>query len=85
MKSTWKIIMEVVCSTKNKLKDLPEKLVINNATVVEKQEIAENLNKFFTNTGSNLGSKILNEPKYSKKYLANCNTVISYAQLTNGE
>ena len=44
IKNTWKIINEIISNTKNKRKDLPEKLVTNNTTVVEKQEIAENLN-----------------------------------------
>ena len=53
---------EIVSNTKNKQKDLPEKLVINNNTVVQNQEIAENLNKYFTNIDPNLTSKTLNEP-----------------------
>ena len=48
IKNTWKIINEIISNKKNKRKDLPGKLVINNTTVVEKQEIAENLNKYFT-------------------------------------
>ena len=51
IKNAWKIINEIISNTKNKQKDLPEKLVINNTTVVEKQELAENLNKHFTNIG----------------------------------
>ena len=70
---------------KNKWKDLPEKLVINNATVVEKQEIVENLNKYFTNTGTKLASKITNKQGCFEKYLVNCNTVMNEAQLTNEE
>ena len=49
---------KIINNTKNKRKDLPEKLVINNTTVVEKLEIAENLNKYFTTIGSNLAYKI---------------------------
>ena len=41
IKNTWKIIREIISNT----------LVINNTTVVEKEEIAENLNKYFTNIG----------------------------------
>ena len=40
IKNTWKFIKEITSNTKNKRKDLPEKSVINNTTVVEKQEIA---------------------------------------------
>ena len=49
---------KIINNTKNKRKDLPEKLVINNTTVVEKLEIAENLNKYFTAIGPNLAYKI---------------------------
>ena len=47
IKYNWKIINEVIRNTKSARKDLPEKLVINNTIVVEKQEIAEDLNKYF--------------------------------------
>ena len=48
----------IINNTKSKRKDLPEKLVTNNTTVVEKLEIAENLNKYFTTIGPNLAYKI---------------------------
>ena len=38
-----------------------EKSVTRNTTVVEKQEIAENLNKYFTKSGPNLAPKISSE------------------------
>ena len=41
---------KIISNTKNKRKrNIPEKLVINNTIVVEKQEIAENLNTYFKN------------------------------------
>ena len=40
IKNTWKFIKEITSNTKNKRKDLQEKIVINNTTVVEKKEIA---------------------------------------------
>ena len=46
---------------KNKQKYLPEKLFINNIIVVRKQEIAKNLNKYFTNISPSLASKIPNK------------------------
>ena len=58
IKNTWKITNEIISNTKDGRKDLPEKIVINITTVVEKQEIAENLNKYFTNISPNLASKI---------------------------
>ena len=49
---------KIINNTKSKRKYLPEKLVTNNTTVVEKLEIAENLNKYFTTIGPNLAYKI---------------------------
>ena len=72
-KNTQKILNELISNTKNKRKDLPEKSVINNSTILEKQETAENLNKYFVNIGPNLASKILNKQGSFEKNLANCN------------
>ena len=71
-KNTQKIINELISNTENKLKDLPEKSVINNSTILEKQETAENLNKYFANIGPNLTSKILNKQGSFEKNLPNC-------------
>ena len=62
-----------------------KKIIINNTAVVEKQEIAENLNKQFTNIGPNLASKIPNEIGGFEKYLPNGNTVMNDAQLIDEE
>ena len=50
---------------------------MDNTTAVEKQEIAENLNKYFTNIGPNLTSKIPNEQGDFEKYLPNCNSAMN--------
>ena len=85
IKNTWKIINKTISNTKNEQKDLPEKLVINNTALVEKQEIAENINNYFTNIDPNLTSKIPNEQGGFEKYLANYNTVVNDAPLTDEE
>ena len=41
--NTWKIINEIISDTENKRKNLSEKLIINNTTVVEKQELLKTL------------------------------------------
>ena len=60
-KNSLKIKNEISRNMKNKQKYLPEKLFINNIIVVRKQEIAENLNKYFTNISPSLASKIPNK------------------------
>ena len=79
------MLNEIISNTKNKWKDLSEKLVINNTTVAEKQEVSENLNKYFTNIGPNLASIIPKEQRGFEKYLANCNTAMNDAPLTSEE
>ena len=58
---------------------------MDSTTAVEKQEIPENLNKYFTNIGPSLTSKIPNEQGGFEKYLPNCNTVINDTPLTHEE
>ena len=48
-----------------------------NTTAVEKQGIAENLNKHFTNIGPNLTSRIPNQQGGFEKYLPNCNSAMN--------
>ena len=79
------MLNEIISNTKNKWKDLSEKLVINNTTVAQKQEVSENLNKYFTNIGPNLASIIPKEQRGFEKYLANCNTAMNDAPLTSEE
>ena len=79
------MLNEIISNTKNKWKDLSEKLVINNTTVAEKQEVSENLNKYFTNIGPNLASIIPKEQRGFEKYLVNCNTAMNDAPLTSEE
>ena len=71
IKSAWNnqktigknLLLLLICigNAKNKPRDLSEKLVINNNTSLEKQEIAEKLKKYFTNIGVNLVCKISNK------------------------
>ena len=65
---------KIINNTKSKRKDLPEKLVTNNTTVVEKLEIAENLNKYFTTIGPNLAYKIATT---NKEVLKNIQQIVT--------
>ena len=77
MKNILEIMNEIIGNTKN--------TVINNATVAQKQEIVENLDKFFTNVGPILASKMHNEQGGSQKYLTDYNTFINGTPLTDEE
>ena len=77
MKNILEIMNEIIGNTKN--------TVINNATVAQKQEIVENLDKFSTNVGPILASKMHNEQGGSQKYLTDYNTFINGTPLTDEE
>ena len=51
IKSTWKIMKEIVGKVKINKKNLPKQLVINNKKITDKTEIANNFNEFFANVG----------------------------------
>ena len=63
-RKTWNIIKQAMGSEKEKT-DLPNKLLIGEQEITEKQHIAEALNDYFVNVGQNLARKI---PDNSKKY-----------------
>ena len=71
IKSTWKIMKEIVRKAKMNQKNLPKQLVINNKKITDKTEIANNFNEFFANFGPKLAEKI---PDVNKKF-ESCNPV----------
>ena len=74
---------------RTKRKDLQEILVTSYTSVVDKQEIAENLNKYFSQkhwcqlAPTDVVSKTINEEESSEKYFENCNIVMSDTPITN--
>ena len=65
IKSTWKIMKEIVGKAKINHKNLPKQLVINNKKITDKTEIANNFNEFFANVGPKLAEKI---PDVNEKF-----------------
>ena len=56
IKITWKTISEIICKSNSKRKEL-EKIIVD-SNVVNKREIYERFNEFFTNIGPKLAEKI---------------------------
>ena len=57
MKKTWKTINETLNRKRNKSK-FPSEFIINNRSIADHKEIAEQFNIFFSNIGSNLSHSI---------------------------
>ena len=57
IKNTWKTINTLLCTRKNS-KCFPEFFNINGARITDKQQIADEFNKYFTNIGPSLANEI---------------------------
>ena len=68
-RKTWQIMKELTGKKKNKSGYLPKMLKSDKGLIFKQEEIANNLNNFFTNVGSNLANKIPNAQKCFKDYL----------------
>ena len=57
MKKTWKTIDETLNRKKNKSK-FPSEFIVNNRSIADQKEIADQFNIFFSNIGSTLSDSI---------------------------
>ena len=58
MRRTWATITEIIGSKKSSGTLFPKQLFVNDLEIFDKKAIAENFNKFFSEIGPNLASKI---------------------------
>ena len=58
IKSTWKIMKEIVGKAKINQRNLPKQLAINNKKITDKTEIANNFNEFLLTLDQNLQKKV---------------------------
>ena len=72
IKMTWKTISEIICKSSNKRNEL-EKIVVESKTIVDKKEICNRFNDFFSKIGPKLAENI---KAYDKRgyetYLKKC-------------
>jgi hypothetical protein len=69
LKTTWKLIKEVTCTNKISKHSLPEYFMYNNNVLRGPEEIANGFNKFFSEIGPQLASKIPESQTDFKNYL----------------
>ncbi|XP_065672061.1 uncharacterized protein LOC136089894 [Hydra vulgaris] len=82
---TWNIIKEVIGKKNLDRNALLTNLKINNNLIVNKSLVAETLNNFFVNVGSNLASKIGPSQTNFRSYLTPNKSVMSNHELTEDE
>ena len=85
LKNTWKSINFVLNRTRKK-SELPCSFLVDGRVVTDKQEIANEMNKFFTNIGPSLASVIdtSNKPDF-KSYLSEPSSSRFYIEYTDTE
>ena len=68
-KKTWDIMKEIIGKKKNPTNVLPKELSVNDKLISDRNNIAESLNNFFVNVGTDLASKIPATTKSFEYYL----------------
>jgi len=68
MKTMWKNINGILARTNNK-QDIPQYFLVNNETITDKEQIADQFNKFYAELGPNLAQNIRPTPVNAKDYL----------------
>ena len=69
LKTTWKLVREVSCTKKTNKDSLPDYFCFQSNILRNPQEIANNFNKYFTEIGPNLASKIPSSNKHFSEFL----------------
>ena len=73
LKTTWKLIREVSCSRKVQKDNLPDYFRWKGNIIRGPQEIANNFNRYFTEVGPDLASKIPDSKKHFSNFLGTPN------------
>ena len=84
MKSTWRIINDILNSTKKKKNNYPEAFWINGELISDKVVLANQLNLYFSNIGSNIASQIVtsDEKSYTDYLHSSCKIEFKCKEIT---
>ena len=84
IKKTWNVMKDIIGKSKIISTNLPRKLTIKKVDV-NKLEIADGFNDFFTNIGQKLASKIPKSPKTFETYINKVNVIMDSKPLSINE
>ena len=84
-KKTWIVMKEILGKCTTKSSTLPTKITVNKTDIFDIKKIADELNKFFTNIGTDLANKIPNASKRFDLYITKVNTSIESQPLSINE
>ena len=85
MRRTWQIMKEITGKCKVNSNRFPKSINVNGKSIKKNSRIAEEFNKYFTNAGPNLASKIQNTSKTFEDFLFPVQKIMEYKDLTFGE
>ena len=69
MKRTWKIMKEITEKIKLNSNRFPKSINVSGKAIKKNSHMAEEFNKYFTNVGPNLASKVQNTSKTFEDFL----------------
>ena len=82
MKRTWQLMKEITGKSKLNSNRFPQSINVNGKTIKENSHIGKEFNKYFTNLGLNLASKIQNTSKTFEHFLFPVGKNMKYRDLT---
>ena len=85
LKTTWETMKEIIGKSKVFHQNLPNNLKINKKSITDKKIIANKLNEFFINIGSNLAAKIPPSNMNFDSYLPHVCTIFAEKSVTEEE
>ena len=75
IKKTWEIIKDSIGNGKCNNQNFPKKIIADNIAITYETQIAENFNKFFTETGPKFAKEIETTTIKFDDYLKQCDTI----------
>ena len=82
MRRTWQIMKEITGKCKVNSNRFPKSINVNGKSIKKNNLIAEEFNKYFTNVGPNLASKIQNTSKTFDNFLFPVQESMEHNELT---
>ena len=82
MTRTWQVMKEITGKSKVNSNRCPKSINVNGKSIKKSSRIAEEFNKYFTNVGPNLASKIQNKSKTFEDFLFPVQKSMKYMDLT---
>ena len=85
IKKTWEAIRESIGKGKCNHQNFPKKIIVGGKDITNKELIAKNFNRYFSEIGPKLAKKIQTSPSNFESFMDICDTTLTEISLTINE